>query len=634
MNSTEKIIYSNHPMIRVLAGPGTGKTYSLIQRVARLLSEKYSPQSILVVTFTRTAAKDLISQLESLNLKKCNKVCASTLHSFCFRILARQEVLKITNRNPRTLFEFEEDFLIQDLNNKDFGNKNNKKERLRAFEADWARLQSDEPGWLDDPVDKTFFIELEKWLKFHRAMLIGELIPETLHYLKNNPTSSELLQLKHILVDEYQDLNKAEQSLLDLLSNTNNLIIVGDDDQSIFGFKYAHPEGIIEFPNSHQNTEDINLVECRRCPKKIIDMANHLISLNNRPNKERKIVPSLKCVEGRVHVLQWNTLKEESIGISKIVENLIIREKILPKQILILAPRRVIGYEIKKELRSLNLKACSFFSEESLDSRMAQERYTLLRLFSNPNDRVSLRAWLGFDSPSLRRRDYSYLREGSRRSNLELWDMLEKLERGLINIPYSNSIKERFKKLKKEFNNLQNRNIAEIIDILFPDEPGLELIRDAALEIKDSCNDANELNDELRIKIIQPELPMEVDYIRIMSLHKAKGLTAKVVIITGCVEGFIPSVDKNSSDFHQERQIEECRRLLYVGITRSTDLLFLSSFKEIEASKALKMGAEINYRGKNGGYTIASRFLEQLGNSLPKSILGDRILRNLNKILW
>jgi DNA helicase II / ATP-dependent DNA helicase PcrA len=111
---------------------------------------------------------------------------------------------------------FEAAPLIADLQNtiKKFGGKNECKKRIYAFEASWARLQNHTPGWPADDLDRKFHANLIEWLKFHRGMLIGELIPLALNYLKNNPYSDELGKYKHIIVDEYQDLNKAEQTLL------------------------------------------------------------------------------------------------------------------------------------------------------------------------------------------------------------------------------------------------------------------------------------------------------------------------------------------------------------------------------------------------------------------------------------
>jgi superfamily I DNA/RNA helicase len=250
--------------------------------VARLLEvARAEPDRILVCTFTRTAVGDLVKALRELGLKGANKVVAGTIHSFCFRLLSRKAVLESTGRVSRPLLRCEERFMQEDLARCGQGGLRELGRRLKAFNAAWARLQSDQPGWPRDPVDRSFQINLLDWLRFHQAMLIGELVPQALRYLRENPACEERYLFDHTLIDEYQDLNRSEQELLDLLAGAGTLTIVGDEDQSIYSFlKYAHPEGITGFPRSHPGAEDVPLQECRRCPGRVVELANNLIAHN------------------------------------------------------------------------------------------------------------------------------------------------------------------------------------------------------------------------------------------------------------------------------------------------------------------------------------------------------------------
>src|SRR5688572_29437594 len=164
--------------LRVLAGPGTGKTYAMKRRVMRLLQQEVEPRRILACTFTRTAARDIAKEIAGLGVEGAEKVWAGTLHGLCFSILQRQEVLQATGRVARPLTQTEVRFLLQDLQ-ADFEGVKKARKRLKAFEAAWARLQSEEPGWPEDPVDQAFQVGLLDWLTFHRAMLIGEIVPVT-----------------------------------------------------------------------------------------------------------------------------------------------------------------------------------------------------------------------------------------------------------------------------------------------------------------------------------------------------------------------------------------------------------------------------------------------------------------------
>lgn len=126
--------------LKVIAGPGTGKTFALKRRVARRLQEGSKPKRILAVTFTRMAATDLKNELTALGIEGCDEVDALTLHSLCFRMLGRAVVLESTGRDPRPLLAFEERFMIEDLTGDGFGGIRDRQRRLQAFNAAWARL--------------------------------------------------------------------------------------------------------------------------------------------------------------------------------------------------------------------------------------------------------------------------------------------------------------------------------------------------------------------------------------------------------------------------------------------------------------------------------------------------------------
>ena len=379
-----EIAGSDHSPLRVRAGPGTGKTFTLMRRIARLLENGTRPRQILVSTFTRTAAGDLKQELEQLDVEGAASVQATTVHALCFRILTRNEVLEITGRVPRPLLEFERRFLLQDLQFEEFGNLHARRRRLAAFESAWARLQSEQPGWPNDPVDQRFHQHLLDWLRFHDAMMIGELVPETLRYMRNNPASPEHTTFAHILVDEYQDLNAAEQELVQLIAENARLTIVGDEDQSIYSFKYAHPEGIADFHVRHPETRDETLEQCRRCPTDIVEMANRLIS-NNRRRTNRVLAARPENGAGEVRIVQWPSMEREAQGLAEFIERRVDSGQVEAGRVLVLAPRRQVGYGVRDALNELGVQAHSFFQEEALDGDPAnlnrcrvQQAFTLL----------------------------------------------------------------------------------------------------------------------------------------------------------------------------------------------------------------------------------------------------------------
>jgi DNA helicase-2/ATP-dependent DNA helicase PcrA len=617
--------------IRVLAGPGTGKTFALMRRVARILEEGNPPDRLLVVTFTRTAAKDLVRQLESLNVPGANRVTVATLHSTCFQMLNRGRVLAVTGRTPRTLVDFEKEFLLIDLQDPRFEGKREKRRRLRAFEAAWARLQTEEPGWPRDRVDRAFGRALLGWLHFHEAMVVGELVPETLRYLRSNPACRERRQLAFLIVDEYQDLNKAEQVLLDVLGEHANMCVVGDDDQSIYGFKYAHPEGIVEFPQTHPGTHEETITVCRRCPRVVVHMGNALIREN--PRTQRHLRPRQGAPEGEAWAIQWDSLEAEGRGLAATIEHSVRVRDIPPEEIIVLTARRLIGYRVRDELRSRNIPVRSFFNEQALDNDASQERFTLLNLLAGPDDRVALRCWLGFDSRNGVPGTYSQLRRHCEHTGEQPRRVLEDLAAGRLDLPRTRRLIERYNSLVLEIRNLQGRRGQDFVQAWLPPEnTELDELRALAIQTLRVTEDPGRMFDEIRYLITQPELPESPDSVRVMSFHKSKGLTARLVILAGCMEGVIPHIDERGREPEQERQLQEQRRLFYVAITRTSEILIISAPLFIDLHTASRILALA--RRRHGGVieTIFTQFFAQLGQYAPVALRGNDFLEQYLRV--
>ena len=369
--------------------------------MARLLEEGESPETILGVTFTRTAARDINKDLRQLGIEGCDLIRACTLHSLCFSILSKHEVFRVMERYTRALLKHEEDYLLADLAVRLAQKITVLREQLHAFTSAWARLLHEEPGWPHAEKDRQFDGEMLAWLRFHKAMLVGELIPLTIKYLRSNPTCPERSQYKHIIVDEYQDLNRAEQELIHLLSEyklpkNRTLTVAGDDDQSIYvTLKYAHPEGISTFKDRYPETFERTLLICKRCPKKVISLANAFIKATNRKTKPKLLKSAPDAIDGEVVIVQWRQLKYEATGIATIIAHKIASGEVKPEEILVLTPRKQIGHDIADALNNKGVKAQTCFNDLALEKKAAQEGYAYLSLLHDRNDVVSLRVLLG-----------------------------------------------------------------------------------------------------------------------------------------------------------------------------------------------------------------------------------------------
>ncbi len=620
--------------LRVLAGPGTGKTFALTRRVARLLESGAEPSKMLVCTFTRTIAADLKKEIGALGLESVDKVRAGTLHGFCFSLLSRGEVLALTGRKPRPLLKFEQRFLLEDLKDSRFGGLRGCSRRLEAFNSAWARLQNEDPGWPSNPVDRAFHSELKSWLLYHHAILVGEVVPESLRYLRENPASEDRAAFEHVLVDEYQDLNRAEQVLLDLLAEGGTLTVIGDENQSIYSFKFAHPDGISKFHENHPGTHDETLDECRRCPKLVIDLANQLIS-KNTTSVARSLRAASASSEGEVFIVQWPAMSDEAKGLARFIHKQIQSGAVSPGQVLVLAPRRQFGYAIRDELKTLGTPSHSFFHEEDLEgdpkdesASQAQATYSLLSVLADAEDRVALRTWCGFGSPSLRSGAWKRARGVSEDTGTQPWAVLQEIAAGGRKLAGVSELVDRFRQLRDRVSELSTIRGQELINALLPaGEPWAEPLRTLADTLAEDDCDAAELLDVIRSGIVRPELPVDVDYVRVMSLHKSKGLTADLVVVAGCIQGLIPHLLEEGATAVQIAHVEEQRRLFYVAITRARRTLVLSSVTSLPRKLAYKMRAKVAGGNRSYARAIASEFLAELGPRRPGAIRGTQFLR-------
>lgn len=628
-------------IIRVMAGPGTGKSFGLKRRVARLIENGVDPKRILAVTFTRTAAADLKREILSLNILGANNVAAQTLHSLCFKILNKRDILTITGRYPRPMLQHEIKAMLYDLNNDIFGGIKDKKRRIQAFEAAWARLQHEDPSCAIDEVDKLFENELKDWLIYHESMLIGEMVIETLNYLRNNPECPERNWYQHVLVDEYQDLNKAEQVLISLLKGQGSLAVIGDDDQSIYSFRYAHPEGIRNFNKEFNESISIDFEECRRCPKDVVNIASNLIS-NNKNRTLGALRPRSENEDGNIKIIQWKTLDEEIEGLVKIIIRNLGQDNLREEDILVLTSSRLIGYKIRDLLNKNGINSKSYFREEALDSDEAKKAFSLLNLAARPDDQVALRYLLGHDNKSYRNNAYLRLLEKAKELDISIKEVLERIKIEKIRIPYTKEILGKYNEIIEEmidFINTIKEDNKRIVDYLAPiantNLMGFREVLESILELLGDCDSEDNFNDWLKKfyketleKISLPDSPDNINHIRIMSLHASKGLSAKFVIITSCVEGLIPRIAITENDELSKEEaieiLEEQRRLFYVAITRCKNepgiyngTLIISSFVCMPGVEALRMNIPAKPDVLRNMYS--SRFLRELGstNSIP-----------------
>jgi len=632
---------------RSLAGPGTGKTFGLMRKIAYLLEKKcVEPKKILIITFTRAGASDIKKELSALDVDGVDEIHASTLHSFCMGVLMQRDVINASNRQPRPLLEYETKPLFYDVNvDKRFGNRTIKscRDLLTDYESAWARLQVDEPGYTQTEDDVEFQNRLDRWMEFHQAMTIGEIIPFTLRFMRGNPAHPSFHRFEYILVDEYQDLNKAEQVVIDVIAKDVNFVVIGDDDQSIYSFKNAHPEGIREFSETHTPCKKIFMQECRRCPKSVVAVADSLIrnDAKYKDTDEPVLIPFEPNGEGVVDVIQWATCEEEANGLANIIKKTLDQnpEDLEPQDVLVLNPSKKIVRMIADTLSELNVPNQVVASNVKviLNCNEARWVHALLTFLSHREDRVSFRYLMQLKG-NYYSDQYFQIQQASHEMSIPPVDVLHGIVAGNITVEdltTKSAIVKRYIELDEIIRRWENFNdvdefITELSDL--GGENSQELLRRIKMIQENFEPEENDIGVSIQLSrlIVQDILNLATtadniddEKARVMTYHSAKGLSGKLVIVSGCIDGLIPRTQAN---------LDEQRRLFYVAITRCKftadgfpGKLILSSFQRMGEGMKKNLGIKVPYRGVH-----ASRFLTEIdAKILPQTLPGHEYLINL-----
>ncbi|KKL51932.1 hypothetical protein LCGC14_2290540, partial [marine sediment metagenome] len=392
----------------LIAGPGTGKTLTLTRRVLYLIEEqKISPNQILVLTFTRAATAELRNRVfDSLShsFQELPRIC--TLHSFALRqILLNSKMREILPQPIRIADKWEtRNIIFEDLKgilNFETSEINytipDIKRNFNLLSTDWQTLNAEKEDWEKNFRDPRF---LAAW-RHHRETYGYTLLSELVYQLKRGLTQYEDFALEsdylHLLIDEYQDLNKCDLAVISALKDKEcEIFASGDDDQSIYGFRFAHPEGIRRFKNNFTPSKEYNLKKCIRCDRKIIELANFVAALD-----EHRIKKPLECLDnakdGEVNILRFSNQNHEAEGVSLICDFLINKENYKLGDILILLNRdknRIFSSILENSLKKKNIPVEIQITSSPLDIKEGRMLLSFLNLLINPNDNLAIRTLL------------------------------------------------------------------------------------------------------------------------------------------------------------------------------------------------------------------------------------------------
>ena len=369
-----ELIESDSQVICVVAGPGSGKTTCLKRRIQRLIQKNnINPETIFVGAFTRAIAKATENEI---HLAVGAQVKVSTIHSLAYELLRKYPIAR-QGMKLRFLLKYEEDALLYDVQKAipDMGNKTDLEKAMLQLQSSRDQRKKYE--------NARFSEEVRRWLRRHRAMLIGEVVHLCVVALERHDMPSGLFD--HVVIDEYQDLTAAEQELVrHIWSGSGSLTVMGDDDQSIYGFRFAHPEGITSFSQDWPNCKKLTFINNYRCGKRILDIANLMMAEAN--SKKRPMV-SMTDQLGNMKLVDWVDLDKEIAGLAGYI-------RCRPKEsFLVLVPRRFIGKHLAEAIGS---DAKTAFSDEPLTNTIGQEAFATASLLADPEDYVAVRAYFGF----------------------------------------------------------------------------------------------------------------------------------------------------------------------------------------------------------------------------------------------
>lgn len=605
------LIMSDEPIIRVVAGPGAGKTTCLKRRTRRLVEgQEVDPSSIFVGTFTRAIAKELRDELGT-------SVKVSTIHSLAYELL-RDNPTACHGMKLRFLLEHEEDCMLYDIAH-DFPTL----PRLSDRRQELLRMQSALSARQSLP-DAQFTGAIRQWLRNHGGMPIGEVVYSAVDGLHSGDIPGG--QYDHVIVDEYQDLTAAEQELVELIwSRKGSLVVLGDNDQSIYSFRFNHPAGIDEFAArwSEQSICDIGLEENRRCGDRIVNLGNRMMAElgSSKP-------PMLGATgrSGELAIVHWPNVAAEIAGLSEYIKS-------SDELFLVLVPRRFIGHRLKQAIGD---DAQTAFHEKVLEHQAAKERFAAASVLADPNDLVAVRAWLGFhgvnpeQAPARNNIAYASIPLASNGTSL-----IEGVATGNIVVrgQGSSNLRARASQMARwldgGFPADPVDQIRSLFDPAFADsveEDGekrrwlasdLSMLRDSALALfEEGEATLSRIISILRYRIAtRAPLGLEVERprVRIMTLHSAKGLEADNIILAGIAHEIIPGLTTDPME------LEEQARLLYVAITRARQKLVISWSRCVTYADAMQNNIRHDQVRKISGERVV-----QMGKSdlLPQGLIG------------
>jgi len=619
----------------IVAGAGSGKTKVLTFKIAYLIQNGYEPDSILALTFTNKAANEMKERIKDLIGSKADGLWMGTFHSIFARIL-RTEAKYLSYKNNFSIYDAEDSMslvsnIISNLNITLEGiTPNGVRHRISYLKNHMIMPTEFRNFHIKSFVDEKIadiYDEYRNRLIENNAMDFEDLLLKPIELFNQNPKVHQKYKKKfaYVLVDEFQDTNKAQYELLKLLvSNNGKIAVVGDDAQSIYSWRGASIENMLDFEKDFPKHKLFKLEQNYRSTKNILAAADSVIKNNKgqivktlwTENNDGELLTLIKCSDE----------KDEAAQIAKNIKNEITKKKLALKDFAVLYRTNAQSRALEDIFRREKIPYKIIGGIEFYKRKEVKDVIAYLRVISNQNDEESLLRIMNFPQRGIGNTTITRMIAFARKHNITLFETMVRVFEVI-------DIKERIQKNVKAFKLLLDKYI-ELKDKLSAGELSRALVDELGIlrmfkeentpeslarweninELLSALSDFSAQNKDAKLEQYLEDVSLvsdvdlyegEKNSVTLLTVHSAKGLEFPIIFVSGCEEDIFPLSNKFSSD----ASLEEERRLFYVAVTRAKQKVFLTH-------------ARSRYRFGEVAYQSRSRFIDELDASLVTEVNG------------
>lgn len=595
------VTHTKGPLL-VIAGAGSGKTRVITCRIAKLIHEEgVAPYNILALTFTNKASFEMKQRVVAMLGETSRDIWVSTFHSTCLRIL-RRDIERLNYSKDFVIYDSSDQnaLIKQCLEEIGLKDKDYSPQHIANKISLWKNKQlephqkSDE--YKNDDIDriaqKIYPVYQEK-LKTNNALDFDDLLTKTVELFKSEPDLLSYYQnrFQYILVDEYQDTNYVQYQLIYLLAkNHQNICVVGDEDQSIYRWRGANIDNILNFEKNFENTQVVKLEENYRSTKNILEASNHVIS-KNRQRKGKTLYTSNQAGEKITYYKAFSEIDEGEF-VSRTALDFTRNKKASLSDIAVFYRTNAQSRVIEDSFRKFNIPYQVIGGLKFYDRKEIKDIIAYCRFIVNPDDSISLKRITNSLSYGIGKVTLSKIDNFARENNIDQYQALAEITKSEILAGGSRTKVKKFCGLLDKFREFAKENtVSRVIQYIQTEAGYMEkLMNENSFEARNKLENLKELvtaaksfeensdNPTVSGFLDQAALVSSIDgldekqgTVALMTLHNSKGLEFEIVFITGMEDKIFP----HSRSMGNDEEMEEERRLCYVGMTRAKNRLFL-----------------------------------------------------------